>query len=412
MYSRASQGRTGVQYIDLGDGITFISNNPSSGAITMSDSDSDTDQLEITLAFVANVSSDSPTLNIISNQSGDLYYILRLASDAVPTAADVIGGLGMEVGMFKGVSAGRLAIVPMSTLDAMTEYKVYVVVVDGSDLTLNSGVTELSINEEDTDTTVPTLSPITASAISDTGATLEFTTSEDGDTYYVVLSASDMGPVKAEAVIEIAQATSHKAGANSLAITGLGDNSSYTAYVVLVDLAGNKSTIYTVTFKTTETVNTVVNKRERRQGIQNYDQILANIWQVQSRIQNIEDVSTLDLSKAKERLSNLNSNMKLADIFIDLLVSDYGMESFMELVSNSKNLDTIEFSLVFERIYGQSFTNWYVQRAVPHVMSELEFVNLSSSLSKMIELSTFQSSSTKVELNSQERSSRYQVSRK
>jgi hypothetical protein len=179
-----------------------------------------------------------------------------------------------------------------------------------------------------------------------------------------------------------------------------------------VDLAGNKSIIYTVTFKTTETVNTVVNKRERRQGIQNYDQILANIWQVQSRIQNIEDVSTLNLSKAKERLSNLDSNMKLADIFIDLLVSDYGMKSFMELVSNSKNLDTIEFSLVFERIYGQSFTNWYVQRAVPHVMSELEFVNLSISLSKMIELSTFQSSSTKVELNSQERSSRYQVSRK
>ena len=111
---------------------------------------------------------------------------------------------------------------------------------------------------------------------------------------------------------------------------------------------GNKSIIYTVTFKATETVNTVVNKRERRQGIQNYDQILANISQVQSRIQNIEDVSTLNLSKAQERLSNLNSNMKLADIFIDLLVSDYGMKSFMELVSNSKNLDTIEFSLVFE----------------------------------------------------------------
>jgi hypothetical protein len=397
----------------LGDGITFDANTPSSSAIKMSKSDSAGDPLEITLAFVANVSSDSPTLNIISNQSGDLYYILRLASDAVPTAVDVMGGQGMQTGGFTGVSAGRLAIVPMSTLDAMTEYKVYVVVVDGSDPNIISGVTDLSINGTDTDTTVPTLSsPITASAISDTGATLEFTTSEDGDTYYVVMSASDTGPVKASAVIEIAQATSHTAGANSLAITGLDDNSSYTAYVVLVDLAGNKSIIYTVTFKTTETVNTVVNKRERRQGIQNYDQILANIWQVQSRIQNIEDVSTLNLSKAKERLSNLNSNMKLADIFIDLLVSDYGMKSFMELVSNSKNLDTIEFSLVFERIYGQSFTNWYVQRAVPHVMSELEFVNLSSSLSKMIELSTFQSFSTRAELNSQERSSRYQVSRK
>jgi hypothetical protein len=411
MRSAADGGNTGVQYIDLGDGITFISNNPPSGAITMSDSDSAGDPLEITLAFVANVSSDSPTLNIISNQSGDLYYIVLLASESAPEPEDVIaGGLGIDAGT-TGVSAGQLAIVMLSGLDAMTEYKVYVVVVDGLDQTLNSGVTDLSINGTDTDTTVPTLSPITASAISGTGATLEFTTSEDGDSYYVVMSASDTGPVKASAVTEIGQATSHKAGANSLAITDLGDNSSYTAYVVLVDLAGNQSIIYTVTFKTTETDSTVVNKRERRQGIQNYDQILANIWQVQSRIQNIEDVSTLNLNKANERLSNLNSNMQLVDIFIDLLVRDYGMKSFMELVSNSKNLDTIEFSLAFERIYGQSFTNWYVQRAVPQVISEFEFFNLSSSLSKMIELSTFQSFSTSVELNSLERSSRFQVSR-
>jgi hypothetical protein len=103
--------------------------------------------------------------------------------------------------------------------------------------------------------------------------------------------------------------------------------------------------------------------------------------------------------------------MQLVDIFIDLLVRDYGVKSFMELVSNSKNLKTIEFSLAFERIYGQSFSNWYVQRAVPQVISEFEFFNLSSSLSKMIELSTFQSFSTSVELNSQERSSRFQVSR-
>ena len=166
-----------------------------------------------------------------------------------------------------------------------------------------------------------------------------------------------------------------------------------------------------MTFTTTETDSTVVNKRERREGIQNYNQIIANMWQVQSRIQNIEDVSTLNLNKANERLSNLNSSMQLVDIFIDLLVRDYGMKSFMELVSNSKNLDTIEFSLAFERIYGQSFTNWYVQRAVPQVISEFEFFNLSSSLSKMIELSTFQSFSTRVELNSQERPSRFQVSR-
>mgnify|MGYP000108722793 FL=1 len=349
----------------------------------MSDSDSDTDQLEITLAFVANVSSDSPTLNIISNQSGDLYYIVLLASDAAPEPEDVIAG---GIGGPTGVSAGLLAIVPMSTLDAMTEYKVYVVVVDGLDPTLNSGVTDLSINGTDTDTTVPTLSPITASAISGTGATLAFTTSEDGDSYYVVMSASDTGPVNASAVIEIGQATSHKAGANSLAITGLDDNSSYTAYVVLVDLTGNKSIIYTVTFETTKTSTKKTVVIPINEEIQYNERTAANIWQLQLRIQSVENISAIGLSVPQGTSSNIDQKMQLVDIFIDQLIREKGIDDLVKLASVSKNLDKIEFSNMFERIYGQSVIRWYVQRAVPKVLSEFESIDPSAHLRGLITL--------------------------
>jgi hypothetical protein len=83
--------------------------------------------------------------------------------------------------------------------------------------------------------------------------------------------------------------------------------------------------------------------------------------------------------------------MQLSDIFIDLLIREYGIEKFRELVPISKNLDGIEFSLAFERIYGQSFANWYIQSAALQIITEFELSGLSSSLSRIIELSTFQS---------------------
>jgi hypothetical protein len=76
------------------------------------------------------------------------------------------------------------------------------------------------------------------------------------------------------------------------------------------------------------------------------------------------------------------------------LVREHGIEKFTELVSISKNLNDSEFSLAFERIYGQSFTSWYLQNAALQIISEFELYSLSSSLSRMIELSTFQSFST------------------
>ena len=116
--------------------------------------------------------------------------------------------------------------------------------------------------------------------------------------------------------------------------------------------------------------------------------------QLQSIFQNIKDISALNLDKSKERLSNITSSMQLSEVFIDLLVREHGIEKFRELVSISKNLNNTEFSLAFERIYAQSFASWYLQSAAPQIISEFELFSLSSSLSRIIELSTFQSFST------------------
>ena len=281
MYSNAQNGDEGGQYVDLGDDITFNRNTSSYGAINMSNRHSD--PLDITLAFVANVSSGSPTLNIIPNERGNVYYIVRLASEAAPSPDDVIAQ-GSDITKGTGpIDPWYETTVPLSGLGVNTAYTVYVVVKDGDDI---SGVTAISIN---TKKNVPT---------------------------------------------------------------------------------------------------------ERRGGREYYEQSLANILQLQSIFQNIKDISALNLDKSKERLSNITSSMQLSEVFIDLLVREHGIEKFRELVSISKNLNNIEFSLAFERIYAQSFASWYLQSAAPQIISEFELFSLSSSLSRIIELSTFQSFST------------------
>ena len=187
-------------------------------------------------------------------------------------------------------------------------------------------------------------------------------------------------------MIEIAQATSHKAGANSLAITGLDDNSSYTAYVVLVDLTGNESIIYTVTFETTKnsTKKTVV--IPINEEIQYNERTAANIWQLQLSIQSVENISAIGLSVPQGTSSNIDQKMQLVDIFIDQLIREKGIDDLVKLASVSKNLDKIEFSNMFERIYGQSVIRWYVQRAVPKVLSEFESIDPSAHLRGLITL--------------------------
>ena len=203
-------------------------------------------------------------------------------------------------------------------------------------------------------------------------------------------------------------------GAQSLAITGLGVNSFYTAYVIVVDGAGNASTIYTVTFKTTDpgTEKTVVNKREKpspenviaiNEEIQYDDQLLANILQLQLLIQSYEDKRTLESLVSQETNSIINPETQLGYTFREQLIKEKGLDSFAELVSISKNLNEIEFSKAFERIYGQSFIRWYVQTAAPKMLSEFELISPSSNLRRLIDFSSGPSAATQKGVLKQEK---------
>jgi hypothetical protein len=106
------------------------------------------------------------------------------------------------------------------------------------------------------DVTAPILSAVSASSVTNTSATLNFTSNEAGTYYYVIYPATQAAPANAGAVVAGTNSTqsgsgSPALGAISKVITGLTRGTAYTAYVVVKDAAGNTSTVSTVSINTT-----------------------------------------------------------------------------------------------------------------------------------------------------------------
>ncbi|GHT60952.1 hypothetical protein FACS1894109_19130 [Spirochaetia bacterium] len=105
----------------------------------------------------------------------------------------------------------------------------------------------------DGDITAPVLSLGSVSDLSTaagTTATLKFSSDEAGTYYYVVLAASDAVPdeatVKAQGTAAAKGTAAATAAVNTIAVTGLTPSSTYTAYIVVEDAAGNLSTVLTI----------------------------------------------------------------------------------------------------------------------------------------------------------------------
>jgi len=356
----------------------------------------DTTAPTLTATSASSVSGTGATLNFSTTEAGTYYYLVLAAGDGAPDAATVVAQ-GTAVAKATSSATFGANSVSITGLAAESAYNAYVVVRDSAGNI--SGVSTVSLTTL-ADLEAPLLSSVSASNLDETQGTLNFTTSEAGTYYYLVLAASDNAPADATAVIAqgtaVAKATgAATSGTQSLAITGLGVNSSYNAYVIVVDGAGNASTISTVTFKTTDpnTENIVVNEREKpspenvipiNEEIQYDDQTLANIWQLQLLIQSNINNRNFPPLVSKETYSIINPETNLVYIFREQLIQDKGLDTFLELVSVSKNLDRIEFSNAFERIYGQSLLKWYVQVAAPKILSEFEWIGLSSQLRRLI----------------------------
>ena len=110
------------------------------------------------------------------------------------------------------------------------------------------------------DTTPPTLSATSASGVTATGATLNFTSDEAGTYYYLVYASATTPPnaatVKAQGTALAKGTSSATAAANTATVTGLTASTAYKAYVVVVDAAGNTSDVATISFSTTAAATT------------------------------------------------------------------------------------------------------------------------------------------------------------
>jgi hypothetical protein len=107
------------------------------------------------------------------------------------------------------------------------------------------------------DVTAPVLSAQSASSITQTTATLNFTAGEAGTYFYLVYLSASSAPDSATVVSQGASAptvvkgtSSATASANAVSVTGLSAGTAYKAYVVVRDSSGNVSLVSTISLTT------------------------------------------------------------------------------------------------------------------------------------------------------------------
>ncbi len=97
------------------------------------------------------------------------------------------------------------------------------------------------------DGAAPVLSLTSASSVTATGATLNFTSNKAGTYYYLVYAAADTAPsaatVKAQGGAITRGSGTAPASANAVAVTGLSFLTAYKAYIIVEDAAGNQSQV-------------------------------------------------------------------------------------------------------------------------------------------------------------------------
>jgi len=107
------------------------------------------------------------------------------------------------------------------------------------------------------DVTAPVLSAQSASSVTQTTASLNFTSGEAGTYFYLVYPSASSAPDSATVVSQGASAptvvkgtSSATASANTVSVTGLPAGTAYRAYIVVRDSSGNVSLVSTISFTT------------------------------------------------------------------------------------------------------------------------------------------------------------------
>ena len=107
------------------------------------------------------------------------------------------------------------------------------------------------------DVTAPVLSAQSASSVTQTTTTLNFTSGEAGTYYYLVYASASSAPDTSTIISQgaslptiIKGTSSATASANTVAVTGLSAGTAYKAYVVVKDSSGNVSLVSTIALTT------------------------------------------------------------------------------------------------------------------------------------------------------------------
>ena len=161
---------------------------------------------------------------------------------------------------------------------------------------------DLSIRTVTPDTTAPTLSGTSASEVTQTTATLNFTSDEAGTYYYLVYATAAAAP-DAKTIKALGDAAARGSGMahaapNTISVTGLTAATAYKAYVIVEDTAGNDSAVATIDITTTTdsaipvTLNGI---------IVDADRIIIGVYKtVSGQDSGIDDLSILDFSLIKD----------------------------------------------------------------------------------------------------------------
>ena len=262
--------------VDSADFGSFgITTNPVNGAVlTASDttvtvtcnSHSDTQAITVNTDTTAptlsgtsasGITATGATLNFTSDEAGTYYYLVYAAADSSPSAVTIKAqGAAVVKGTGAAVTAANTASV--TGLSASTAYKAYVIVEDAAGNPSAVATIDITTNAIP-DTTAPTLSGTSASGITATGATLNFTSDEAGTYYYLVYAAADSSPsavtIKAQGAAVVKGTGAAVTAANTASITGLSASTAYKAYVIVEDAAGNPSAVATTDIATTAVPN-------------------------------------------------------------------------------------------------------------------------------------------------------------
>jgi uncharacterized protein (DUF2164 family) len=191
-------------------------------------------------------------LQFTSDEAGKYYFLVYEASKGEPDA-DTIKAQGTAVAKGSGNALDEDNYAAVSDLNASTQYKAYVIVEDASGN--KSAVSTIPFTTEaPPDTTAPVLSQEKATDVTQTKATLNFTSNEAGKYYYLLLLATDTAPdaatIKAQGTAIAKGSAAAINGANTVTLSDLNDSTAYKAYVIVVDAAGNKSAVSEIPFTT------------------------------------------------------------------------------------------------------------------------------------------------------------------